>query len=586
MYFFQHDLLKQFERHFERLYGKDRVRRCLERLNIFLSRYDNPLNTPPQNSTLWSEQDVMLITYGDMVTTEGEQPLHTLNAFLSTYAKGTFNTIHILPFFPYSSDDGFSIIDYRQVNQQLGDWNDIQNIADNYFLGVDLVLNHVSRQSSWFQDYVAGVMPHSNYFIEASPDEDLSTVVRPRSGPLLTCTPSRAGNRHLWTTFSEDQIDLDFSNPDVFFDFLDILLMYIENGARIIRLDAIAYLWKKLGTSCIHLPQTHEIVKLLRHILQNLAPGTILFTETNVPQEENLSYFGDGDEAHMVYQFPLPPLLLHALVNETSEYLNTWLETLPEPPEHCTFLNFTASHDGIGVRPLEGLVPTKEINNLCEMTRQKGGFVSTKKDSDGSESPYELNITYYNALADAENDTSPASVARFICSQLISLELKGIPAIYFNSLFGARNNIQAAKKNEKPRSINRQKWQADNLKTMLDDDNTREGYIYATLIAAVKTRTQHPAFHPDGDQQTVQFDSRVFAVERMSPDKQETVLCLNNLSNSHVTLNTDNYSKLKNNNSSQKVRDILTDQELIISPDQGKLILNPLQTLWLKTDET
>ncbi|MFW5997097.1 MAG: sugar phosphorylase, partial [Lentisphaeria bacterium] len=544
MYFFQQDMLfRTFERHLERLYGKDQSKRCLERLNIFLSRYDTPLNVPDEDHSRWSQRDVVLITYGDMAREENEKPIRTLKKFCDNYLRGCFNNVHILPFFPYSSDDGFSVIDYREVDPELGDWQDIENFAADYKLGVDLVLNHVSRQSSWFSDYVAGIMPYSDYFIEVSPEEDLSRVVRPRSGPLLTEAPARNGYKHLWTTFSEDQIDLDFSNPDVFFDFLDILLTYLEHGARIVRLDAIAYLWKKPGTNCIHLPETHEVVKLFRRIIDILAPGTIILTETNVPQDENLSYFGNSDEAHMVYQFPLPPLLLHALLEETSEYLNKWVRTVSEAPEGCTFLNFTASHDGVGIRPLEGLVPEEQIMKLCETMKQKGGYVSTRKKSDGSDSPYELNITYYNALAEADDTEGWTSIHRFLCSQFIALALKGIPAVYFNSLCAALNDNDAVKESGKARSVNRHKWRYNELSGQLEAAEARPGFVFSRLRSAIKERISHPAFHPDAEQRVIQFNDGVFAVERTAPWASETVLAVSNVTGRKIKLDLTGWDK-------------------------------------------
>lgn len=574
-------LYRTFERHLERLYGKDQSRRCLDRLNIFLSRYDTPLNVPDQDHSRWSERDVLLITYGDMVQEKSEKPLRTLKKFADSHLRGYFNSIHILPFFPYSSDDGFSVIDYRQVNPELGEWNDIEAIADSYKLGVDLVLNHVSRQSSWFTDYVAGIMPYREYFIEVSPDEDLSQVVRPRSGPLLTEAPTRDGYKHLWTTFSDDQIDVDFSNPDVLFDFLDILLSCIERGARIVRLDAIAYLWKKTGTSCIHLPETHEVVKFLRRVLDILAPGTILLTETNVPQKENLSYFGDSDEAHMVYQFPLPPLLLHALTAETGEHLNAWLKTVSEAPPGCTFLNFTASHDGIGVRPLEGLAPEEEIEKLCEGVKQKGGYISTRKHCDGSESPYELNITYYNALAEVDNVNSWTSIHRFLCSQFITLALKGIPAIYLNSLCAALNDRNAVDETGKNRAINRHKWEYDQLISELGDVDARGGFVFLRICSAIKKRIVHPAFHPDADQRVIDMDKRVVAIERTAPWAQERILAVSNVSHAKLKLDLNKWDKFTPASAGYEIYDVTKDKNSTVTA--GKVEIDGFHSIWIIT---
>ena len=576
MYYFKHKALESFRNRLVHLYG-DRADRCLERLNILLSRYDKPLNVPDYGGKKWSQEDIVLITYGNMVTRSGEPPLATLREFAREHLKGAVNTIHVLPFCPYSSDDGFSVIDYRSVDPELGSWADIDALADDFRLMADLVLNHVSKKSAWFQDYVSGVQPYTDYFIEVPPNTDLSAVVRPRNTPLLRRTATRDGVKYLWTTFSEDQIDLDFGNANVLFDFLDILLLYIENGARIIRLDAIAYLWKKIGTECIHLPETHEVVRLIRQVLDAVAPGTLLITETNVPHQENVSYFGRGDEAHLVYQFALPPLLLHALHYGNACHLREWAARCLRTPRGCTFLNFTASHDGIGVRPLEGIIPDGEINALCDMVRAKGGYVSTKNNADGSQSPYELNITYFDALKE-ECDAEKMNWARFLCSQILPLSLKGIPALYFNNLFGAENDTPQAAATGKPRAINRQKWEYENLTANLMDAGKKEGQIFTELTRILKLRSQCPALHPDCDQIVPDFGNAVFGILRQTKDRTNQLLALHNLT-AHPAAVQVAKSETARFAQAESLNDLITGQNLMLM--NGALRLEPYQCVWL-----
>ncbi|NRB55855.1 MAG: alpha-amylase, partial [Salinicola sp.] len=372
----------------EEVYGPRRDE-IMRRLMTLLMHQRSALDTSPRPT--WSERDQILITYGDTIVDGERPPLEVLDDFLTTRLNGTFSGLHILPFFPWSSDDGFSVIHYREVNPKLGDWQDIRRLASRVDLMVDLVINHVSRDSLWFIDYLSGTQPGRDYFIEMDPETDLSMVTRPRNSPLLVPVSTRRGTRHLWATFSEDQIDLNFANPDVLLEFIGILLFYVQQGARIIRLDAITYLWKEVGTTCVHLPQTHAIVRLLRAVLDFMAPGTLLITETNVPHHENMSYFGlerqglerqgrsDGeasqsmpDEAHMIYQFTLPPLLVHTLTSGDATTLADWARSLPALPPGCTYFNFTASHDGIGVRALEGLLPAHELEILLELMHRFG----------------------------------------------------------------------------------------------------------------------------------------------------------------------------------------------------------------------
>mgnify|MGYP003587439101 CR=1 FL=1 len=515
---------------FERLYGPA-ADRCLARLAMLAGRYGIGEDAAPAGPP-WSEKDAWLITYADSIRAAGEKPLATLKRFLDRRLAGAISTVHVLPFFPSSSDDGFSVIHYRTVDPALGDWPEVRALKERFHLAFDLVLNHVSRRSGWFLDYLAGVAPGRHFFIEADPAADLSAVTRPRSTPLLHPARTRAGDRHVWTTFSEDQVDLDYSNPDVLFEILDILLFYIAMGARVIRLDAVAYLWKKPGTSCLHLPETHEIVRIMRDFLQLVSPQTILLTETNVPHDENVSYFGRGDEAHLVYQFSLPPLLLHALWRGDATVLTRWASALADPPPGCAFLNFTASHDGIGVRPLQGLVPDREVEWMEREVRGRGGQVSRRRNSDGSESAYELNISWFSAMADPD----PARhAARFLCSQAVLMALKGIPALYLHSLTSTPNDLDAVSRTGRARSINRHAWNEAELAARLDDPAAPAARLFRELLALLHCRAACPAFHPDAPQRVLDLGPELFALERTAADGGR-VLALHNCTGRTVDL--------------------------------------------------
>lgn len=516
--------LKSLRRRLLKLYGND-AEKMLERFYMMIGRYGIGLETLPVRKR-WSEKDAVLITYADMVRSEGETPLATLHQFSNRYLKGVLNTIHLLPFYPWSSDDGFSVIDYRQVAPENGTWDDVKKIGKDFSLMFDFVLNHCSAQSPWFKDYVSGIEPEKNYFAEAKPTDDLSMVTRPRASPLLTKVETREGTRYVWTTFSADQVDLNWQSPDLMFEFLDILFLYLSMGAKIFRLDAIAFLWKQIGTTCLHLPETHEVVKVFRDVLEMVAPETILLTETNVPHEENISYFGKGDEAHMVYQFSLPPLLLHGLLNQSSKQLTQWASELPKLPKGCTFLNFTASHDGIGVRPLQGILNDKELKKLIKMVESRGGKVSYKSNSDGSKSPYELNITYYEAMSDPED--AKLGMARFLCSQAVALSLQGIPAVYFHSLVGTLNNQEGVKETKQNRTINRKKWELAELKTLINDPETHHAKVFDTYQKLLRRRSNQIAFDPDASQTIETIDKNFFALTRTSLDKNQKIVCLYN----------------------------------------------------------
>ena len=527
----------------------------------------------------WSEKDLVLITYADSITRNDLNPLKALDYFLSKYLPETFNAIHILPFFPYSSDDGFSVIDYRTVDPRLGDWEDIKQLGSRFKLVMDLVINHVSRESLWFYDYVADRPPANHYFIDLPADTDTTLVTRPRNSPLLVPVNTHRGIQYVWATFSEDQIDLNFSNPDVLIEIIDIFLLYLSNSARIIRLDAIAYLWKRLGTSCIHLEETHKVVKLLRLILDYFAPDCVLLTETNVPHQENLSYFGNGDEAHMVYQFTLPPLILHALNRGTAKYLTEWANNLPELPNGCTFLNFAASHDGIGLRSLEGVLPAHEVEGLIESMHRFGGFVSMKANPDGQDSPYEINISYFDAMQGTRRGPDQWQVERFINSQAIILTLKGIPAIYIHSILATGNDLHNVELTGRTRSINRKKWQYDEISTLLEGQSSPNHIVFEGLKRIIAIRKNEPCFHPDVTQEIIEVSSGIFSVLRSDDKSGRMLFCLFNVTSVPQTITIKDRPELSD---LTHWYDLISEH--VIEDILPSVVMNPYQFMWLVED--
>jgi glycosidase len=511
------------------IYGSDLAAHIEPRLRNLIERHCHKIQIPAETSL--TEHDVFLITYADQIRQQGEKPLETLGKFYKAHLNRLVSGIHILPFFPWSSDDGFSIMDYRAVDPSLGSWQDVQLIGDSFRLMVDGVINHTSVQGDWFQAFLRDELPYRNYFLTVEAEPDLSEVVRPRALPLLTEFHTVSGKRRVWTTFSTDQADLDYHNPDVLLEILDILLVYIERGAQFIRLDAIAYLWKELGTTCIHLPQTHAIVQLLRAILDEIAPHVYLITETNVPHLENISYFGNGyNEAQLVYNFALPPLVLHTFRTGDSSVLSEWSHKLDPPSERTSFFNFLASHDGIGLNPARGILSPPEIDALVNQTMAHNGIISYKQNSDGTQSPYELNINYFDALSDPNSDEPLAmQIDRFMAAQAIMLSLRGIPGIYFHSLFGSRNwhaGVQATHRN---RSINRQKLQLNRLERELADPSSLRSQVFNRYRHLLSQRASTPAFHPNADQLILDVGSDIFGLLRNSPGGLQQMLFLQNV---------------------------------------------------------
>ena len=525
-----------------------------------------------------SQADVVLISYADQIRSPEASPLATLHAFMRDYLRDMLNTVHLLPFYPYSSDDGFSVIDYLAVDPANGSWQDIAALGQDFALMFDAVINHISSQSAWFQGFLADQAPYRDYFISVDPATDLRDVVRPRISPLLTEVTTAAGNKHVWTTFSADQVDVNYANPAVLLEIVAVVLEYIARGARILRLDAVTYLWKEVGTSCVHHPKTHRVLQLLRSLCAWIEPQLVLLTETNVPHEENISYFGDGhNEAHMVYNFALPPLLLHSILQGDAQVLSEWAASLQTPSAQCCFFNFAASHDGIGLRPVETLLSQEDIAALAQRAQAHGGLVSYKRNSDGSESPYELNISYMDALNAPDSDEAlELQCRRFMVSQAIVLALAGVPGLYVHSVFGSRSDYDAPVRTGNKRSINRRKFERHVLEAELHNPESLAAQVYQAFAKLLRVRRQQAAFHPLAPQQVLLLHPAVFALERRSlPEASEAqrLLCLHNLSAQSHTLNLQNHLPADSYG-----YDLLS--EATVNPDAVQL--EPYQVLWLE----
>jgi sucrose phosphorylase len=525
----------------------------------------------PKKQAYFSQKDVVLITYGDSLKKSGQTPIAALHEFAAHHLKEALSTIHFLPFFPYSSDDGFSVMDFLAIDPDLGTWEDVKAIGQDFELMFDYVVNHFSAKSKWFEYYLQDREGYADFAIEVDPATDLSQVTRPRSLPLLTVFKKTSGRTvQVWTTFSADQIDFNFSSLDVLEKMIDVLLFYVRQGATILRLDAIAYLWKKIGTSCIHLPQTHDMVKLFRSLLDVVAPEVMIVTETNVPHEENVSYFGDGrDEAQMVYNFTLPPLLFYAFVKQDTTVLSRWAKGLRLESAHNTFFNFTASHDGIGVRPLEGILPPAEIEALIEVVAANGGQVSYKRNPDGTDSPYELNITYVDAiLADKNSDRAD----KFLASQAIQYVLPGVPATYIHSLLGSRNWVQGVRQTERARTINREKLVLPDVLAQLNDPASFRARIFHPYLKMIRTRRNQEAFDPKAGFEVMELDPKVFVIKRFS--QNQTIYAVTNISGDQIPL------ALPGQDAPGTMTDLISGHR--INPQS--FTLDPYQYVWLTAE--
>jgi sucrose phosphorylase len=569
---------ERLQRHLEAIYGNNDDTSDLNIWNKALleaARLRSGQLPPEPQRNLWSEADVAVITYGDSIVDDAEPPLKTLHGFLTRELGTAVSWVHVLPFHPWTSDDGFSVLDYSSVNEALGTWPDITRLGIDYRLMADLVLNHCSSRSAWFENFRLGIDPGSDYFFVPDEAFDTSQVVRPRTSPLLTSVLTERGEQSVWCTFSADQVDFNFANPAVVVEFVSIIRALLDAGVRVFRLDAVAFLWKQSGSTCINLSQTHELIRLFRLIIECAQPDAIVITETNVPNRENLSYFGNGNEAHGIYNFSLPPLLVHALVTGNSSHLSTWMMSMPPAQDGTFYFNFIASHDGIGLRPIEGLLAQDEVDTLLTTMERFGGRVSWREASEESAKPYEINITLFDALKGTIEGPDDWGQQRFLCAHAIMLGLEGVPAFYIHSLLGTRNDIDRLEHTSQNRAINRHQWHLENLMATFADASSVHTQVFNALKNLIMIRKQQPAFHPNATQFTLHLGTALLGFWRQSLDRRQSLFCVHNVSNVRQVLPLSSLNLLVN----QPWRELLSDQP--IEESLSEWLLEPYQTLWI-----
>ncbi|WP_440904068.1 sugar phosphorylase [Catenovulum sp. SX2] len=546
---------------------------------LTLMRLDRATPTPPNHQNHWSQKDIIAITYGNSLLREQEKPLHTLHGFFKNNLAGIINSIHILPFYPYSSDDGFAVMDYSKVNDSLGDWVDVEAISTDFRLMADLVINHCSSRSLWFENFKLDKEPGKNYFFTADPTDDLDSVVRPRTSPLLREVNTPSGTKHVWCTFSHDQVDFDFRQIEVLYEFVKITRLYLDRGVKIFRFDAVAFLWKEVGTNCIHLAQTHEMIRLLRVLVEHAVPDAIIITETNVPNHENLSYFGNGNEAHCVYNFSLPPLLVNTLITGNCKHLKRWMMSMPPAQIGTTYFNFIASHDGIGLRPAEGLLDEDELATLANTVNMFGGKVSWRT-ANGSNKPYELNISLFDALQGTFKGTDKYQIDRFVCAHAVMLALEGIPGIYIHSLLATTNDYERMDNTSHNRSINRHQWDIQALEDALANQFSHHSKVFKRMCALIEKRIAQPAFHPNAVQFTLQLGEEILGFWRQSHSRKQSIFCIFNVTDQEQHIEMAEINLID----TEHWFDLIAEQP--INDLRGTLVLKPYQAVWLTNYRT
>ncbi|MGN2347908.1 sugar phosphorylase [Clostridium cagae] len=546
------------------IYGENYKEEYKEEFDKLVSKWENEEFNKADEV---SEKNVYLITYGDSIYEEGVPAIQTLNKFLKEEVKDTITDVHILPMFTYTSDDGFSVVDYMEIDKNLGSWEDIKTLSKDYRLMYDFVANHISKSSSWFKGYLNNEKKYEEYFIKEDESFDTKNVVRPRTSPLFHEYEGKDGVKTAWTTFSEDQIDVNIKHFPLFIEMTDILLNYAKNGATSIRLDAIGFLWKKSGTSCMHLPETHKIIEIWRLLLNYFKKNTQIITETNVPHVENVSYFGNkNNEAHMVYQFTLPPLVLYTLTTHNSKKLTDWAKTIDRVSENATYFNFLSSHDGIGMRPTEGILTEGEKQVLVDKVVENGGRVSYKDNTDGTKSVYELNINYNDALINKNEDISTETqVDKIIASNAILLSCVGVPAIYYHSLLGSRNDYKGLEESGINRRINREKLKYTKILKDLEVDE-RRSTIFSRIKKLINLRKEESAFSPFATQKALNLGESIFALERFNEKTGEKITLILNVDSKEANV----YCNITG-------VDKVTGRKI-----DGNITLKPYEFVWIK----
>lgn len=566
---FQNKICDQIFNHLNIIYPKSNNTHLTNKIFSIFFEKKLPKQYVIQNR--WDESDVALITYLDTFYNNDEKNIQTLEQVLNTYLQDNVSIIHLLPFFPYSSDDGFAVIDYLKIKKGLGTWSDIKKLSLKYKIMADLVINHCSSQSEWFQQFLNNQLPGKNYFLDYKDKFDTSKIVRPRSHDLLQIFKTKKSEKFVWCTFSRDQVDLNFKNKDVLIEFLKIIKFYLDQGISILRLDAVAFLWKELGTNCINLNETHEIIKLFRLLLDASSQKTFLITETNLPNKENLDYFGNGNEAQLIYNFSLPPLILYSMLYGNSTILRKWLMSMPPPMEGTTYFNFIASHDGIGIRPAEGLISEKNIKAILRRMKEFGGEVSYRK-VENKNKPYEINIALIDALKGTIDNLDNFQIERFICAHAIMLSLEGIPAIYVHSFFGTENDYSGMQLTKQKRSINRKRYDLKDLRNKMNK-KTINSTVLKQLNSLISIRKKQPAFHPNATQFTLNLGEKIFSLWRQCQNRKQSIFVLCNITSQKQPVDLNEINLIFNKN----WIDLISNKKI----ESKKISLKPYQTMWI-----
>ena len=528
-----------------------------------------------KKNTNINEKDILLITYADTIKSKKNKPLATLNDFLKNFIKNSINIVHILPYYPSSSDGGFAVTDFFKVNSKYGNWGDLKKISKSYKIMSDIVLNHASSKSAWFKNFLKGKGKGKDYFLYYDNDINTKNVTRARSHKLIQKFDTIKGKKYVWCTFSKDQVDFDFKNPDVLIVFIKLILYLQNKGTDFFRFDAVAFIWKRLDTSCINLDQTHAIVRLFRTILSFSNKYSKIITETNLPFHENLSYFGNSDEAHIIYNFSLAPLIINTLVKGNSAAFRRWSMSIPPAKDNNCYLNFLATHDGIGIRPLEGILKEADLKIFLKTLKKFGSKFTYRNTKNNKKVIYEANISLFDCFSGTIKGIDNFAYKRFYNAHAIMLSFEGLPGLYIHSLFGTKNNYESLKKTKLNRSINRSSYYYEHLKNILNKTDSHGYKIFRNILNLIDIRKKQIAFHPNATQYTLNLGNNFFGIWRQSINKNQSIFAIYNVTNKLQKL----YTKKINFLSLESWVDLVSLQK--IDNKKSYLSFSPYQFMWI-----
>jgi len=421
----------------------------------------------------------MLITYADSFG----KNLKELKDMLDTYFKREIGSIHILPFFPSSGDRGFAPLTYEKVDPAFGTWEDIDDIAKDYELMYDFMINHLSRRSDYFLDFIEKhdaseykdmFLRFKNFWPKGEPTKEEVAILNKRK-PHAPCEDIEFADgttEKIWCTFSEEQMDLDM-NAEVTWDFVERSLECLMNhGASLVRLDAFAFATKKYGTSCFFIePEMWDLMKKVQDILDRRNIPMLPEIHDHYKIQEKIA-----DHGYYVYDFALPVLVLHTIYSGSGKQLKNWLNICPR--NQYTTLD---THDGIGTVDVKDLLTNEEIDEVCNKTLEQGANFKMDFSAKANNKPvvYQINCTYFSAVGSEE---------AYLLSRAIQFFAPGIPQVYYVGLLAGENDYILMNRTDFPRNISRHNYMVEEIREEVKKPIVRD------LCKLMRFRNEYPAF--------------------------------------------------------------------------------------------